>query len=210
MKKKTERQASIYFKYPELRRLKTMTPKERTLFIEKKFQGYYRSVVTKLAGHDFELIGSKKKPRGVKVKYDNKLINSLVRLKFVDGSLSTGLGKRRNRTKRSVEEPYYCFKVIFQIQIEGKTKGLQTYEERYILVKADSWKNAEVKVNKMCRNNEEPYLNTYGQLVRWKFESIEESYHTFIGDKDDFDNPVEVFSKLRTRQLKKENIWDGQ
>jgi hypothetical protein len=53
-------------------------------------------------------------------------------------------------------------------------------------------------------------LNPYGEMVRWKFDSIEESFHTFITDKDDFDKPVEVFSKLRTRRLKKENIWNGE
>jgi hypothetical protein len=193
-----------------LRTLKAMTPKDRVTYIRIKFQKDYRLITTKLAGHDFELIGTKKKPRGVKLKNDDPIIGSILKLKFIDKSLSTGLVTKDKKTKTVLDEPYFCFKTIFQIQIEGKTKGLQTYEERFILTKADNWDKAEKKILKEVKAYEEPYLNSDGQMVRWKFESIEESYHTFIETKDDFDSPVEVFSKLKTRKLKKDNIWNGR
>jgi hypothetical protein len=187
-----------------------MTPKDRVNYIQTKFQEDFRTIATKLAGHDYELIGTKKKPRGIKLKNGDGIINSILKLKFIDKSLSTGLVTKGRKAKAQLEEPYFCFKTIFQIQIEGKTKGLQTYEERFILTKADSWDKAEKKVLKAVRAYEEPYLNSEGQMVRWKFESIEESYHTFIETEDDFDSPVEVFSKLKTRKLKKDNIWNGR
>jgi hypothetical protein len=193
-----------------LRTLKAMTPKDRVSYIQTKFQKDYRLITTKLAGHDFELIGTKKKPRGVKLKNDDPIIGSILKLKCVDKSLSTGLETKDRETKTVLDEPYFCFKTIFQIQIEGKTNGLQTFEERFILVKADNWDKAEKKVLKAVKAYDEPYLNPMGQLVRWKFESIEESYHTFIATKDDFGSPVEVFSKLKTRKLKKDNIWNGR
>lgn len=185
-----------------------MTPKERVAYIKKKLRNDYISVTSKLTGYDFELIGTRIKPRGIKLRGDDKIINSILRLKSVEKSLSTGLSGKKLNTK--IEESYFCFKVIFQIQIEGKTKGFQTYEERFMLVKADNWKKAEVKLIKEFKDREEPYLNSDGQMVRWKFESIEESYHTFINDKSEFDNPVEVFSRLRIRKLKKESIWRGE
>ena len=107
-----------------------MTPKDRVSYIQTKFQKDYKSISTKLVGHDFELIGTKKKPRGIKLKNGDSVISSILKLKFVDRSLSTGLVTTKSKIK--FEEPYYCFKTIFQIQIEGKTKGLQTDEERFI------------------------------------------------------------------------------
>ncbi len=186
-----------------------MTPKDRVSHIQTKFQKDYKAIAAKLSGHDYELIGTKKKPRGIKLKRDDRVISSILKLKFVDKSLSSGLLTKQKKTKNRLEDTYFCFKTIFQIQIEGKAKGLQTYEERFILVKADKRNKAEKKVLKTIKDQEDPYLNSDGQLVRWKFESIEESYSTFIETKDDFDSPVEIYSNLRTRKLKKNDIWNG-
>lgn len=183
-----------------------MTPKDRVHYIQLKFQKDYQAIATRLAGHNYELIGTKKKPRGIKLKSGAPIINSILRLKFIDKSLITGVEVKKARPGES----YFCFKTIFQIQIEGKVKGVQTYEERFILVKAENLDKAEKKLRKEVKTREEPYLNAQGQLVRWKFESIEERYHTFIESKNDFDRPVEVFSKLKTRKLKKDNIWNGR
>lgn len=67
-------------------------------------------------------------------------------------------------------------------------------------MKAENLNKAEKKLRKEVKTREEPYLNAQGQLVRWKFESIEERYHTFIESKNDFDRPVKFF-----RNLKREN-----
>lgn len=115
-----------------------------------------------------------------------------------------------NLKKKHNGNSYFCFKVIFQVQVKGKKKGIQTIEDRFMLVKAANLEKAEAKIKKEFKDYEKPYLNPYGELVRWKFESIEESFQTFIVDKNDFNKPVEVFSKLRTRRLKKENIWNGK
>jgi hypothetical protein len=178
-------------------------------FINEKFQKDLVKTKEKLKGHSFLLIGTKKKPRGIKIKTDKGTLEQLLKLPFVDSKLSGD-----NRPKKQNEyrgQSYFCSKVICGIQIEGQTKGLQTIEERFMIVKADNWEKAEAKIQKGFKDYEKPYINGLGQFVRWKFYFIEETYYTTIDDKNDFDNPegVEVFSKLRTKKLRKENIWRG-
>jgi hypothetical protein len=207
LNKDKKHKASFYFKYPPLGTLKKMTPEKRVAFIDDKFQKDLVKIKTKLNGQTFQLIGTRKKPRGIKIETSEQTLKSISKLSFINTSFSDG--REAKKPGRIKENSYFCFKVIFQIQIEGKKKGVQTIEDRFILVKADNRDKAETKVKKEFKNYEKPYLNPYGQLVRWKFDSIEESFHTFIVDKNDFDKPVEVFSKLRTRRLKKQNIWSG-
>jgi hypothetical protein len=87
------------------------------------------------------------------------------------------------------------------------SRGTNTFSKAHHC--ANTNVEAEQKVRREFKNYEKPYLNPYGQMVRWTFDYIEESYHTYISDKDDFTKPIEVFSKLKGRRLKKENIWNG-
>ena len=203
---KDKRLTSVYFKYPSLTTLRKMTPKERVTFIQQKFQRDLTRIEKVLAGQAFELIGTKRKPRGIKIKTNTKTLGVLKRLSFVSW---TSIENKTKREKKKNGESYFCFKVIFQIQVEGQKKGNQTIEERFLLVKSDTWDKAEQKIKLGFKEYEKPYLNPYGQMVRWTFDYIEESYHTDISDEDDFTKPVEVFSKLKGRRLKKNNIWNG-
>jgi len=184
-----------------------MTPKDRVTFIQDKFKRDLTRIEKVLTGQAFELIGTKRKPRGIKIKTNKKTLGLLKHLPFV--SLTSIDNKADKKTKNRKETSYFCFKVIFQIQVEGQKKGNQTIEERFLLVNSDNWDKAEQNVRREFKKYEKPYLNPYGQMVRWTFDYIEESYHTYISDKDDFKKPVEVFSKLKGRKLKKENIWNG-
>jgi hypothetical protein len=65
-----------------------MTPKDRVSYIQAKFQKDYKTILAKVAGHDFELIGTKK-------------------------------------TKIKFEEPYFCFKTIFQYKLKAKQKDFK-------------------------------------------------------------------------------------
>jgi hypothetical protein len=100
--------------------------------------------------------------------------------------------------------------MIVQIQIEGQTTGMQLYEERFVLTKADTCTHAEKKVVKEMKDYETPYLNSSGEIVRWKLESIEDIYEVDLDRKNDFTESVEVFSKFKRRKFDKKNIWDGQ
>src|SRR5690348_8841189 len=116
-KRKDSKECLLYFKYPSFETLRAMTPKDRVTYIQKKFQKDYASIASKLMGHNFELIGTAKKPRGVKLIGNERTLATILKLKFIDKSLSIVPSKKKSKIK--VEEPYFCFRVIFQIQIEG-------------------------------------------------------------------------------------------
>jgi hypothetical protein len=208
LKKEKKHNASFYFKYPSLGTMKKMTPKERVSFIDNKFQKDLLKIKAKLNGQTFQLLGTTRKPRGIKIKASTQTVKKISKLPFINVSVTEG--RERKKSQKINENSYFCFKVTFQIQTEGKKKGIQTIEDRFILVKADDWDKAETKVKKEFNDYEKPYLNSYGEMVRWKFDSIEETFHTIIRGNNDFNKPVEVFSKLRTRRLKKDNIWSGE
>lgn len=173
------------------------------MFINSEFQKSLIKTKKKLDGHFFSLIGTKRRPRGIEIETDKQTLDLLLKLPFVDSRLSRDT---RPQKRNDYNGPsYFCSKVIFRIEIEGQTKGLQTIEDRFIIVKADNWEKAEAKIRKGFKTYEKPYINASGQLVRWKFYFIEETYNTMIDNKNDFDNPegVEVFSQLRTKKLKK-------
>lgn len=195
----------LYFKYPSIRSIKLLNPQKRIEYISEKLRANLDAVTKKIGSDQFQVIGSKRKPRGIEIQSDKKTLAAIQKLKCFDSRLTSD-----NKGSLNTFEPYFCFKVIFAIQIEGRKSGMQTVEERFVLVKARTWKAAEARVIRQFKKNDEPYLNAYGQLVRWKFESIEESYHTFIENAHDFDSPTEVFSKLKKRRMKDMNVWDGK
>jgi hypothetical protein len=182
-----------------------MKPKDRVTFLQDKFKRDLIKIEKVLAGQPFELIGTKRKPRGVKIKTNSKTFKLLKNLSFI--SLISTDKKGKEKAKKEVS--YFCFKAIFQAQVEGQTTGNQTIEERFLLVKSNNRNKAEKAVRRESKDYEKPYLNPYGQMVRWTLESIEDSYQTYITDKEDFSKPLEIFSKWKRRRLKKGNVWNG-
>ncbi|MCU0351110.1 MAG: DUF4288 domain-containing protein [Flavobacterium sp.] len=180
-----------------------MKPKERVSFIQEIFQNNLNKVEKVIDKDLFEIIGTKKKPTGIRIRNNTKIINQIKKLKFIDLTFL----KRESNTKTKIKS-FFCFKVFYQIQIEGKRKGNQTIEERFILIQSNDVKKAKMKVIKNCKEDEKPYLNTFGQFVKWKLVQIEEPYITYLPIKSNFKNPVEVFSMLKVRRLRKEYIWN--
>lgn len=183
-----------------------MTPDQRVSFIKNKFQRDLGRITKTLSGQAFQLIGTKAKPRGIRIETTKQTLKSISKLPFIGWSFTD---RDKNKKSKLKEDSYFCFRALFQVQIEGRKTGIQTLEERHILIRADSESKAEIKVRKEFKDYEKPYLNPYGQLVRWKFESFLGSYQTFTLTEDRFDDPVEVFSTFRGRRLKKESFWDG-
>jgi len=182
-----------------------MKPKERISFIQEKFQRNLKIIEKVIDKELYEIIGTKKRPIGIRIKTNPKIIKQIKKLSFIDLNFL-----KRESSNNIKYESYFCFKVIIQIQIEGKIKGNQTFEERFILIQSNNFKNAKKKVIKSCKKDEKPYLNSFGQFVKWKLVRIEEPYITFLSKESNFKNPVEVFSELKGGRLREENIWNGE
>lgn len=181
-----------------------MKSKDRISFIQEKFQKNLRIIEKVMANHPFEIIGTKKKPVGIKVKTNAKILEQIKSLSFIDLTFSDNKANGNGK-----QESYLCFRVIFQVQVEGKRKGNQIIEERFVLIKSRDIDRARKKVIEDCKSDEKPYLNSKGQFVKWTFDRIDEPYITYLPFDSNFNKPVEVFSELKGRRLKKENIWNG-
>lgn len=199
---------SIHFKYPPLNAaLRKLTPKERVAFIDARFQNNLKQITRLLKGKPFEIIGTKKRPHGIRIRGTNEQLAVLARLPYVSFNfVDTPKGKKEPAAK---EKLFFCFNVVIQIQIEGVQKGNQMIDECFLMVTARNLEQAERKLKRHFKREEDVYLNYKGQMVRWSLERIEESYLTFITPEENFEKPVEVFSKLKQRRLKRENIWNG-
>jgi hypothetical protein len=114
--------------------------------------------------------------------------------------------RRRRRAARST--PWFCVRARVAVQVEGEDRGLQTVEDRFMLVRAASAEDAERRLVPHWREYAKPYLNAKGQLVRWKFEEVTDVYEAALED-DESPDMAEVYSRLRGRRMRPEFVWRG-
>lgn len=91
------------------------------------------------------------------------------------------------------------------VQVEGQTQGMQTYEERFMTVKAMNFEDAERKVRPEFKAYAEPYLNSDGEMVRWQLEEVVDVYEMYDGPFTG--GSVEVFSMLKKRRMRPNLVW---
>ena len=82
---------------------------------------------------------------------------------------------------------YFCVKMTVAIQIEGRERGTQFFEERYVLHRACSEAEAIAKAEAAAPAYGEPYLNLDKILVRWKIESIDDVYEVVLDNPKNLD-----------------------
>jgi hypothetical protein len=201
---------SIYFKYPEIDSLISKIPQERKLIISNDLRQKYKSLVHEFIFKDFEIIGSSMKPRGIKVKAPFSLLKIIAERDEIETIFIENI-QNAKKIKNITKPKYFCIKMTIAIEVEGKINGLQDFEERFVLIKAKSSDEAIMKLEKNNDEYSKPYLNPYGQLVRWRMESIDDCFETDIDNLKEFNKSegVEVFSRLKSRRLTKERIWKG-
>lgn len=111
--------------------------------------------------------------------------------------------RRRSLQKRPVA--WYCVRATVVIRVEGATSGLQTTEDRFILVRAASSHDAKKRLKKQWREYAIPSLNSNGQLVSWSLEKVTDIYDTWETEIDPAG--TEVYSKLGHRRMRPEYVW---
>lgn len=208
--KRRQTEIEIDLAYPELSPLIKFTPEQRKKIISSTLVQNLKSLKEKYPFVSYQITGSKIKPRRIVAAIPFNDLEKVaackeagrIYIKKIEGA----------RKKKSQKQHWYCVKMIIAIQVENQKKGLQTFEERYILLKAAN-ENAAMKraENNYKKTAEDPYLNPYGELVRWKLERIDDCYQTFILDLSEANEPggLEVYSILKKRRLKETRVWNG-
>lgn len=202
---------SIHLKYIDLKKVINLTPKERTIAINNHLKDSFSKLLNTKLFDTYKLIGTAKKPRGVETKIYLTDIEKLANYTFVEHIFINSI-RGAKKIINVASSSFFCIKMTVAIQIEGIKKGLQTYEERYVLIKAKSSDDAYKKIGRRKKQYEKPYLNSQGQLVRWKVESLDDCYATDIINFENLNDPegAEVFSVLKRRKLTSKRYWNGK
>jgi hypothetical protein len=201
----------IHLQYVDINSIRQFEPKERKRRITEDQKEKFNKLIRTKLFDNYEVIGTSKKPRGIKTQIAFSTLNEIEALNFVASIFIKKIdGARKRRQKK--ELAFYCVKMTVVIEIEGFENGLQQIEDRFVIIRAKSQEDAYLKLEKMKDDYVQPYLNSDGRFVRWRIESFDDSYETEIKSVDDLYNPdgVEVYSKFRSRRLTKEQAWDGK
>lgn len=197
------------------KKVMAMTPTQRSKIINDHIIKHTNPVIRKFKLTDYKWIKPDKHLHGIELKTTLDVYKKLKKVKTIIVHISRISGGKKIIKKREggIWGGFFCVKVTIAIQIEKAKKGMQTWEERYILIKAKSFDDAFNKVEKNAKNyTSGPYINPYGQLVRWKIESYDDCYHTSIYNPKQLNDEegVEVFSTLKLRKMTKDRYWNGK
>jgi hypothetical protein len=111
----------------------------------------------------------------------------------------------RRRKPRIPRFNWYCVRADVAIRIEGFTSGMQTVEDRFVIVRASSREDAKKRLRKSWLEYATPYLNSDGRLVSWTFQKVIDVYDICETDIDP--DGTEVYSKLARRKIRPETAW---
>jgi hypothetical protein len=204
-------EVSIYLKYPDIKSLLKIQPKDRlkTIDQDQKIK-FDRLLATKLFDK-YTKLGTVKRPSGIKTKVSYSLLKKINSLNYIQHAYVTKI-EQAKKVNKPKPLSFFCVKMTVAVEVEGRKKGNQTIEERYVLVKANSFDDAYKRVEKQKKSYSELYLNPNGQFVRWRIESLDDCFSTDINSITDLNKPegIEVFSVLKTRKLTAKHSWDGK
>ncbi|MFN8411967.1 MAG: DUF4288 domain-containing protein [Anaerolineales bacterium] len=194
----------IHFKHINEAKLFSLLPAERKQRIEAWYEKIYSKAIRKLPTKTFKPLKPAKRnesPRGISATIEAKKFRSLLKAPNISSIFIEKIpGYKRKKTAKVKVDQWFTVQARFAFQIEGQTKGMQTYEERFLLVKAISSQNAEKKLLREFKAYSKPCLNSDGYMVRWIFEKVLDTYHLF--DDEIFEEGTEVFSILKSRKMK--------
>jgi hypothetical protein len=213
----TKMSVRIHVEYPRdivfpTQKVLAMTPAQRSKRINDYVTKHINPVIKKFKLIKYKWVKPENHLHGIIIRTTLDEFKQLKKIKAVSLQILKISGAVKIATKYD-RSGFYCVKVIVAIQVEKAKEGMQSWDERYILIKADSFDDAYNKVEKNAKSYEsEPYINPYGELVRWKYERMVDCFEASIYDIKELNNKegVEVYSRLRLRKMTKERYWNGK
>jgi hypothetical protein len=174
----------------------------------EKMKRYYELLLSRVKRNwrdgPLDISWIRRQPRGFSASVEAKRVSRLLRMPEID-SIWLHEIPGRERVSAKPKERWFAVKARFAIQVEGQTMGLQSYEDRIVIVQAASFEEAKRKLQPEFRQYATPYLNPRGLMVRWSFERVLDGYE--IADEEIDPRGVEVFSALAQRRMKPEFAW---
>lgn len=190
--------------YIDRKPLFPFTPEIRKKKLNEVEKGLFNKLRDIWPSKDYTVIGSKKRPGGISGQVRATDIRKFINKNFLqDISIEEIEGMRKRKLRK--EKSWFAVKAHFEIQIEGQTKGFQEVEERIVIVRAVDCKDAQKRLIKNFKEYDEPYLNKYGEMVRWHFEKVIDIYEMNVDTIDP--KGTEVFYEFIRRRMKPEYEW---
>ena len=199
--------ARIHFALPQIHDIVKIKISDRKKHCAKYFKDSLQKVISAFEGRQLEVLGSPKMPSGFCGIFRGSELLDIASFHFVDKiDLIEVDGKELPVTEVEHSQDWYTVVAEYIVQVEGQIKGYQTHEIRHVLVKAESFEQAEEKFMGTTDEYAEPYLNSDMCLVRWRFKRIIDVYIMCDPPND----LIETYSDLQNRKFNQEFFWDGK
>jgi hypothetical protein len=195
---------------PGVRRI---PPSKRLAYLAARVDRWIRQLRRRYKGHLFLVEGGQtlrdkaktlsQLPSCVSVAGVAREILALAGSGGVGSVYITKIGGLRHRAaKRQLE--WFCVRALIAVRVEGVTSGLQCTEDRFVLVRASSVKDAKGRLRQQWGEYARPYLNSDGRMVSWQMERVVDVYD--LSWEIDASG-TEVYSKLCSRRMRPKYVW---
>jgi hypothetical protein len=185
-----------------------LPPSERHPYLRRQTSRWVSRLNAAYPGVRWRVIGES---RGIPYALEGRIpaaqVAGLATQRGVDAVILTRVPGQRRRLVRAASRSWFCVRALVAIQIEGQRSGLQTVEDRFMVVRATSRDDAERRLRRQWREYARPYINPLGELVRWQLEKVTDLYDVAEDQLDP--NGAEVYSKLHNRRLRPSFVWLG-
>ena len=111
----------------------------------------------------------------------------------------------RALSRPTPKESWFCVRALVAICVEGQRSGMQSTEDRFVLVLACSFDDAKKRLSKTWPQYATPYMNSTGHLVSWRLEEIVDIYD--LSETNIDPAGTEVYSKLGRRKMRPKFVW---
>ena len=144
-------------------------------------------------------------PSTLVVRASARELLSLAEAAGVSSVYVTRVAGIRRRRSRETRLAWYCVRAFVVIRVEDAKSGMQSTEDRFVLVRAASFEDAKKRLRRQWREYASLYLNPNGQIVSWSLDKVIDVYDT--GETEIDPAGTEVYSKLGQRRMRLEHVW---
>ena len=194
----------VYLRHVNEKSLFRFTPSQRARRTREHYDALFSQVEREWRDGPIQVTRAGREPRGFIAVVEARRVSGLLRLRGIGSIWIDGVAGRKRKESKP-KQRWHAIQARFAIQIEGQTSGLQTYEDRIVMVKAFDVEDAKRRLRPGFKEYGKPYLNPYGFMVRWKFERILDICEIVDEEIDPIGG--EIFSVLKQRRVKPEFVW---
>jgi hypothetical protein len=194
----------VCLRHIDERSLFKFKPSQRIEKIKRHYELLLSRVKKKWIDGPLDVDCTGEQPRDFSASVEPERLSRIARMSEI-GRIRIDKVPGRKRRFVKPKERWFAVKARFGIQVEGQMKGLQTYEDRIVVVKAIGLEDAEKKLQPKFKRYGDPYLNSQGFMVRWAYERVLDVYEILEERLDP--QGGEVFSTLAERRMKLKYVW---